>query len=44
MTTIKEIYLLLDRIGKGFSIKIKKKNGATPRKYITSEIAKVKEK
>ena len=31
MTTIKEIYLLLDRISKGFSIKIKKENGTTPR-------------
>ena len=31
MTTIKEIYLLLDRISKGFSIKIKKKDGTTPR-------------
>ena len=31
MTTIKEIYLLLDKISKGFSIKIKKENGTTPR-------------
>jgi len=30
MTTIKEIYLLLDRISKGFSIK-KKNDGTTPR-------------
>ena len=31
MTTIKEIYLLLDKISKGFSIKIKKKNDKTTR-------------
>ena len=31
MTTIKEIHLLLDRISKGFLIKIKKKNVTTPR-------------
>ena len=31
MTTIKEIYLLLDKISKGFLIKIKKKNGTTTR-------------
>ena len=31
MTTIKEIYLLLDNMSKGFSIKIKKENGATSR-------------
>ena len=31
MTTIKEIYLLLDKISKGFSIKIKKNNITTTR-------------
>ena len=31
MTIIKEIYLLLDKISKGFSIKIKKKNNTTTR-------------
>ena len=31
MTTIEEIYLQLDRISKGFSIKIKKKNSTTTR-------------
>ena len=44
MTTIKEIYLLLDRISKGFSIKIKKKEWHNTKKYIINEMAKAKEK
>ena len=42
MMIIKEIYLLLDRISKGFLIKIKKENGTTPRN--TLEVAKTKKK
>ena len=34
MTTIKEIYLLSGKISKGFSIKIKKKDGTTPRNIL----------
>ena len=34
LTTIKEIYLLLDKIRKGFSIKIKKKSSTTTRNIL----------